>query len=143
MDEPEIPEGFAKVDAAVYRKGQELLVIGLLQPEGPFAISMRVGPPEEELGPPPAGYEWTGEVRPPRKGELFWSDLKGQVVAAIKDETGTNQFGEPTGGRKILRRAGVPAAPAAASPVRMSRGGDGASRPRTGNHLRLVKTTEE
>jgi sugar lactone lactonase YvrE len=44
-----------------------------------------------------------GRVRPPRKGEFFWSEIKGTVIRAIEDETGVNRLGEPTGGRKILR----------------------------------------
>ncbi len=104
----EIPEGFEKIEASVFRKGDELLIWGVLEPEGPFAIRIRIGPSEDDLGPPPDGYEWTGEVRPPQKGEYFWSDFKARVVRAIEDETGFNRLGEPTGGRKILRPAPRP-----------------------------------
>ncbi len=122
-DDVVLPEGFEKVEAAVYRKGRELLVVGVLAPEGPFAFRVQLGeapeageapadaPEPEDPGPPPDGYEWTGEVRPPRKGEYFWSEIRGRVVQAIKDETGVNQFGEPTGGRRILRPASAPARP--------------------------------
>ncbi len=100
MVEP--PEGFHEVPATVFRKDDQLLVV-----TGEFVLAIRLhtdGSSEvEDFGPAPAGFEWTGEVRPPRKGEWFWSDLRGQVVQAIKDETGVNQFGQPTGGRKILR----------------------------------------
>lgn len=109
----EIPDGFEKVEAKVFRRGEELIVVGILDPEGPFAIHVKLTQKEEpeDFGPPPDGYEWTGEVRPPRKGECFWSDIRGRVVQAIKDESGTNQFGESTGGRKILRPLARPARP--------------------------------
>lgn len=123
----EVPEGFEKIDATVYRKEGQLLVVGVLDPEGPFAVGLTLGPSTEELGPPPDGYEWTGEIRPPRKGELFWSELHGRIVEAVKDETGFNQFGEPTGGRKILRPRSAP--PEEPKPKRA--------------HLRLVKTGED
>lgn len=112
---PELPEGFERVEATVCRRGDELLVFGALEPEGPFVFHLRLAAKPEDFGPPPAGFEWTGEERPPRKGEWFWSELRGRPVQAIKDETGVNQFGEPTGGRRILRPAGAsgrgPAAP--------------------------------
>jgi len=107
----EIPEGFEKIEASVYRNGDELLIWGNLDPEGPFAIRIRLGPAPGDLGPPPDGYEWTGEVRPPKKGEYFWSDFKGRVVRGIEDETGFNRLGEPTGGRKILRPVAPPEDP--------------------------------
>ena len=125
----EIPEGFEKVDATVCRKGDDLLVFGILDPEGPFAFSLKLGDgpaaPEvaadaeveaeaerpEAWGLPPIGFEWTDEVRPPRKGEYFWSEIRGRVVEAVEDETGFNRFGEPTGGRRILRPSGAPTAP--------------------------------
>jgi len=117
----EIPEGFAKLEAAVYRKGNELIVTGLLEPGVPFAFAVKLGnaadaaaEPEDEVaswGAPPAGFEWTGEVRPPKKDEYFWSDIRGEVVRAVMDETGVNQFGEPTGGRRILRPVEPPPGP--------------------------------
>jgi hypothetical protein len=107
----EIPDGFQEIEAKVFRKDDELLIWGNLDPEGPFAIRIRIGPPQEQLGPPPPGYEWTGEVRPPKKGELFWSDFKGRVISAIEDETGFNRLGEPTGGRKLLRPVAPPPDP--------------------------------
>ncbi len=112
----EIPEGFTELDAKVFRKDDQLLV---MTPD--FVLAIKLQKPsgeapepeeEEDAGPPPPGFEWTGEVRPPRKGEYFWSDLKGQVVKAVKDETGFNQFGQATGGRRILRPAGKPERPA-------------------------------
>ncbi len=108
----EPPEGFEPIDAQVFKKGDDLLVV---VPELSLALTVRLAtaPPEEEdPGPPPPGYEWTGEVRPPKKGELFWSDLRGRVIEAIEDETGTNRFGEPTGGRRLLRPVAVPKRPA-------------------------------
>jgi hypothetical protein len=63
-----------------------------------------------DLGLPPLGFEWTGEVRPPKKGEFFWSEIRGDVVEAIEDETGVNRFGQPTGGRRILRPVEPPPA---------------------------------
>jgi len=107
----DVPDGYEKIDAQVFRKGDELLVVGTLEPEGPFAFSLKMAPAEPDLGPPPAGFEWTGEVRPPKKDEWFWSDLKGQPVRAIEDETGVNRFGEPTGGRKILKPLARPERP--------------------------------
>jgi len=117
----EIPEGFEKLDAEVYRKGDELIVSGFLEKGVPFAFGVKLGnaadapqPSEdgpEAWGPPPAGFEWTGEERPPKKGEWFWSDIRGDVVQAVMDETGVNQFGEPTGGRRILRPVEPPPAP--------------------------------
>lgn len=107
----EIPEGFEKIEANVYRKEDELLIWGTLEPEGPFALRIRLGPSKEDFGPPPDGFEWTGEVRPPKKGEYFWSDFKGRAVCAIEDETGFNRLGEPTGGRKILRPVAAPEDP--------------------------------
>lgn len=101
----EIPEGYEEVEARVFRKGDDLMVVGSLQPEGPFLFSLKLKAPVEDFGPPPTGFEWTGEVRPPRKGEFFWSELRGRVIEAIEDETGLNRFGEPTGGRRILRVA--------------------------------------
>ncbi len=104
------PEGFEEIDAKVYRKDDQLVVVA---DDLVIAIQLRrEGNSEaEDFGPAPAGFEWTGEVRPPRKGEWFWSDLKGQAVQAIKDETGVNQFGQPTGGRKILRPLSRPQRP--------------------------------
>ena len=58
---------------------------------------------EGRFGPPPGGFEWTGEIRPPKKGEYFWSERLGLVIQAREDETGVNRFGELTGGRPILR----------------------------------------
>lgn len=114
----EVPEGYEKVDAGVFRKGDELLIVGVLVPEGPFAFGLKLGkgaPVEENgpatWGPPPDGFEWTGEVRPPRKGEWFWSERHGRVVEAIMDETGVNQFGESTGGRRLLRPVPPPKRP--------------------------------
>ena len=111
----EIPDGFEKLDAQVYRKGDELIVTGELEPGVPFAFGVKLGATEaaaadgpESWGPPPDGFQWTGEERPPKKGEYFWSELKGQVVRAIMDETGVNQFGEPTGGRRILEPVAPP-----------------------------------
>ncbi len=116
----EIPEGFEKVDGTLYRKGDDLLLVAEL-PDGAIAVGFRINReeaegvedevPKEELGPPPTGYEWTGEVRPPKKGEYFWSELRGRVIQAIEDETGVNRFGESTGGRRILRPAAPPAEP--------------------------------
>lgn len=123
---PELPEGFERVEATVCRRGEELLVFGSLEPEGPFVFHLRLAPKAEDFGPPPAGFEWTGEERPPKKGEWFWSELRGRPVQAIKDETGVNQFGEPTGGRRILRPVGA--------------SGRGAPAPKRG--LRLVKSDE-
>lgn len=105
----ELPEGFERVEAEVYRKDDVLVVVSDALP-GPVAIRLPATP-EEAWGPPPDGFEWTGEERPPRKGEWFWSEIRGQVVQAIKDETGTNQFGEPTGGRRILRPVPPPEKP--------------------------------
>jgi hypothetical protein len=109
----DIPDGFEKVEAKVFRRGDELIVVGILDPEGPFAIHVKLSQQEaeEDFGPAPDGYEWTGEVRPPRKGEYFWSDIRGRVVQAVKDESGVNQFGESTGGRKILRPLARPMRP--------------------------------
>lgn len=102
----ELPDGFEEVEAKVYKRGDQLLVV-----TGEVAVVLELRTHEatelpeveEDPGPPPPGFEWTGENRPPFKGEYFWSDIKGRVVQAINDETGVNQFGEPTGGRKILR----------------------------------------
>ena len=105
----ELPEGFEKVEAEVYRKDDVLIVVCEALP-GPIAIRLAAAP-QEAWGPPPDGFEWTGEERPPRKGEWFWSEIKGHVVQSIKDETGTNQFGEPTGGRRILRPVEPPPPP--------------------------------
>lgn len=102
------PDGFEEIPGRVFRRNDELLVVV----EG-VAFHVRVPPSAEAFGPPPPGFEWTGEVRPPKRGEWFWSELRGQPIEAIKDETGVNQFGEPTGGRKILRPVGGPAPPAA------------------------------
>ncbi len=55
---PEIPEGFEKVEAEVYRRGEELLVLGSLEPEGPFAFHLRLARKEADFGPPPAGFTW-------------------------------------------------------------------------------------
>ncbi len=103
-DDLEIPEGFDEVEARVFRRGDDFLVLvdGMA-----FHIAVQQ---REDPGPPPHGFEWTGEVRPPRRGEYFWSDVRGRVVRAIKDETGVNQFGEPTGGRRILRPVDPPKA---------------------------------
>ncbi len=105
----ELPEGFEPIEAAVYRKDDVIVVVSPALP-GPVAVRITASP-EEAWGPAPDGFEWTGEVRPPRKGEWFWSDLKGHAVEAIKDETGVNQFGEKTGGRKILRPLPPPEKP--------------------------------
>jgi len=105
----EIPEGFEKVEATVYRKGDELILV--LPDEMAIGLKIVAPPQPEDFGPPPAGFEWTGEDRPPKKGELFWSDIRGRVVEAVEDETGVNQFGEPTGGRKILHPVAKPAKP--------------------------------
>jgi hypothetical protein len=109
----EIPDGFEKLDAAVYRKDDELIVAGELEPGVPFAFAVKLGNAPDAgtaaegdvttWGAPPPGFEWTGEVRPPKKDEYFWSDIRGEVVRAIMDESGVNQFGEPTGGRRILK----------------------------------------
>lgn len=111
----EIPDGFTKLDAAVYRKDDELIVAGELEPGVPFAFAVKLGNAADagatasaegdiaSWGDPPTGFEWTGEVRPPKKDEYFWSDIRGEVVRAIMDESGVNQFGEPTGGRRILK----------------------------------------
>ena len=141
----EIPEGFEKVEATVCRKGDDLLVFGVLSPEGPFAFALKLGDgpaaPEiaadaeaeaeaeadrpEAWGPPPDGFEWSGEVRPPRKGEYFWSEIKGRVVEAVQDETGFNRFGEPTGGRRILRPVKASASPREERPrLRIVRDGE-------------------
>ncbi len=149
----EIPEGFVRVEATVCRKGDDLLVFGVLDPEGPFAFSLKLGDgpaaPEiasdgeveaeakagaegegpggpESWGPAPEGFEWTGEVRPPLKGEYFWSEIRGRVVEAVQDETGFNRFGEPTGGRRILRPVAAPATtpPGARPRLRIVRDGD-------------------
>ena len=103
----EIPEGFEKVDGQLYRKGDDLLLVADLA-DGSIVVGFRVNrdaPAAEEEGPPPDGYEWTGEVRPPKKGEYFWSEIRGRVIQAVEDETGVNRLGEPTGGRRILRPA--------------------------------------
>jgi hypothetical protein len=104
--DPELPEGFEKIEATVCRRGEELLVLGTLEPEGPFVFHLRLSRAQEDPGPPPPGFEWTGEERPPKKGEWFWSELRGRPIQAIKDETGVNQLGEATGGRRILRPVG-------------------------------------
>jgi hypothetical protein len=103
----EIPDGFEEIDAKVYRSGDVVLVVAESLP-APIAIQLATA---TEVFEPPDGFEWTGEVRPPKKGEWFWSDLKGTAVQAIMDETGVNQFGEPTGGRKILRPIPKPERP--------------------------------
>ena len=103
---PELPDGYERVEATVCRRGGELLVFGTLEPEGPFVFRLQLAKKPERFGPPPPGFEWTGEERPPKKGEWFWSELRGRAVQAIKDETGVTQFGEPTGGRRLLRPAG-------------------------------------
>jgi len=105
----DVPEGFDRLEADVWGKDDVLVVSGRFPDGREFSFVARLGPPqpaEEDVaswGPPPDGYEWTGEVRPPKKGELFWSDIKGQVIRAVEDESGVNRFGEPTGGRRILR----------------------------------------
>jgi hypothetical protein len=45
------------------------------------------------------------------KGEFFWSEIRGQVVRALQDETGVNHLGEATGGRRILRPVAAPSPP--------------------------------
>lgn len=105
-DGPVLPEGFEKVEATVCRRGEELIVFGTLE-EGPFAFHLKLARKEEDFGPPPPGFGWTGEERPPKKGEWFWSELRGRAIQAVKDETGVNQFGEPTGGRRILKPLGT------------------------------------
>lgn len=121
-DGPVLPEGFEKVEATVCRRGEELIVFGTLE-EGPFAFHLKLARKEEDFGPPPPGFGWTGEERPPKKGEWFWSELRGRAIQAVKDETGVNQFGEATGGRRILKPLGT--------------SGRAAPSPRTS--LRLVK----
>lgn len=112
----DVPEGFERLESEVWGKDDVLVVAGRFPDGREFSFVARLGPPrpsEEEVaswGPPPDGFEWTGEVRPPLKGEFFWSEIKGQVVRAIKDETGTNHLGEATGGRKILRAVEPPPA---------------------------------
>ena len=83
-DGPELPEGFEKVEATVCRRGEELLVFGSLEPEGPFVFHLRLARKVEDFGPPPPGFEWTGEERPPKKGEWFWSELRGRPIQAIR-----------------------------------------------------------
>ncbi len=113
----DVPEGFERLETEVWGKDDVVVVSGRFPDGREFSFVARLGPahlPEEDpasWGPPPDGFVWTGEVRPPRKGEYFWSDIKGQVVQAIQDETGTNQFGEPTGGRRILEAVEPPPAP--------------------------------
>jgi hypothetical protein len=112
----EIPDGFEQLDAQVYRKDDELIVTGFLEPGVPFAFAVKLAATETQSdvaswGPPPDGFEWTGEERPPKKGEYFWSEIRGEVVKAVMDETGVNQFGEPTGGRRILRPVAPPPGP--------------------------------
>jgi hypothetical protein len=109
----EIPEGFTKLDASVYLKDDVLIVTGVLAQGQEFSFVVKLADPgsaggssEDDpstWGPPPQGFEWTGELRPPRKGEYFWSELRGDAVRAVEDETGVNRLGEKTGGRKILR----------------------------------------
>jgi hypothetical protein len=124
-DGPQLPEGFEEVEATVCRRGEELIVFGTLE-EGPFVFHLKLARKEEDPGPPPPGFGWTGEERPPKKGEWFWSELRGRAIQAVKDETGVNQFGEPTGGRKILKPLGT--------------SGRAIPPPRTG--LRLVKNED-
>ena len=50
---PELPEGFEAVEATVCRRGDELLVFGSLEPEGPFVFHLRLAKKEEDFGPPP------------------------------------------------------------------------------------------
>src|SRR5437870_2850625 len=98
----EIPDGFEKVDGTLYRKGDDLLLVADLS-DGSIVVGFRVNreaEPKEDFGPPPGGCEWTGEVRPPKKGEYFWSEIRGRVIQAVEDETGVNRLGEPTGGRR-------------------------------------------
>lgn len=109
LERMDVPEGFEPIEATVYRKDDVLLVVAPSLP-GPIALRLTTTP-DEVWGPPPDGFEWTGEVRPPKKGEWFWSEIKGRPVEAIKDETGVNQLGEPTGGRRILRPIPPPAKP--------------------------------
>ena len=71
---------------------------------------------------------WIGKALPDGLStEQALAELRGRPVQAIKDETGTNQFGEPTGGRRILRP--VPASPR------------GPATPKHG--LRLVRNDDE
>ena len=86
---------------------------GLARPDAPEVLCRdpqcpihgSLSPETYPFDPPPAGFEWTGEVRPPKKGEFFWSEIRGDVVVAEGDETGVRFDGVPTGGRRILRRA--------------------------------------
>jgi hypothetical protein len=57
----EIPEGFTPVESTAYRRGHELLVVCKLEPEGSVMFGIRLGQRPEDLGPPPDGFEWTGE----------------------------------------------------------------------------------
>lgn len=118
----EIPEGFDRLESEVWGKDDVLVVSGRFPDGREFSFVARLGPPRpadevegadepEAWGPPPDGFEWTGEVRPPLKGEYFWSEIKGQVVRAIQDETGVNHLGEATGGRRILRPVAPPPRP--------------------------------
>ena len=123
---PELPDGFERIEATVCRRGEELLVFGTLDPEGPFVFHLKLEKKQEDPGPPPPGFEWTGEERPPKKGEWFWSELRGRPIQAIKDETGVNQLGEATGGRRILRPVGSSGRgiPAAKRGLRLVKDGD-------------------
>lgn len=107
----EIPPGFLKLNASVYRKDDVIIVSGALDDGEEFSFAVKLATSQAldpdldpaTWGPPPFGFEWTGEVRPPKKGEFFWSEIKGAVVRAQEDETGVNRLGEPTGGRRILK----------------------------------------
>jgi hypothetical protein len=107
----EIPPGFTKLNASVFRKDEVIIVSGVLDDGEEFSFAVKLATsealdPEQDpatWGSPPIGFEWTGEVRPPKKGEFFWSEIRGDVVRAQEDETGVNRLGEPTGGRRILK----------------------------------------
>lgn len=121
----DVPEGFDRLEADVWGKDDVVVVSGRFPDGREFSFVAKLGPPRpaeedpETWGPPPNGFEWTGEFRPPKKGEFFWSEIKGQVVRAIEDETGVNQFGEPTGGRRILRGVETPAPPSSRPALRL------------------------
>ena len=112
----EIPPGFTKLNASVFRKDDVMIISGVLDDGEEFSFAVKLATPEAldpendpaTWGPPPLGFEWTGEIRPPKKGEYFWSDIRGNVVRAREDETGVNRLGEPTGGRRILKAVEPP-----------------------------------